>query len=83
MGLYLGSSKRKLLLGNIFCNLNLYMDDPITIKLMSSDGYILQDENGIGLVAGDMYLQNPFLTSLDYYTLIDLNGLFLTVKEDE
>ena len=57
MALYLGSEKVKINLDGILYNLNLYSEKPITngIMLLSSDGYILKD----------------------------LNGLYLTVKEDE
>lgn len=81
MGLYFGTSKRKLLLDGVFRNLMLYMDDPIKISLMSSDEFYLQDLNGLTLIAGDYLLPDTALTTLDYYTLIDLNGRYLTVEE--
>lgn len=50
MGLYLGSNKCKLNLNDIVCYLNLYSDTSTAtngIKLLTSDGYILKDSNGV------------------------------------
>lgn len=54
MGLYLGSSEKlKINLNNILCSLNLFSETPITnnIRLLSSEGYILKDVNGLYLTA--------------------------------
>lgn len=52
MALYLGGSKRQkvILDENTYC-LNLYSTTPITngIRLLSSEGYILKDSNGLYL----------------------------------
>lgn len=82
MGLYLGNSKVKLLMGGKFYTLNLYLDNPIKITLMSSDEFILQDANGINLLSGDYRLPNMALQTIDYYALIDLNGKYLLAKEE-
>lgn len=55
MGLYLGSSKKqkiKLSDGSTF-RFNLYSSSPITngVRLLTSDGYILKDYNGLYLTA--------------------------------
>lgn len=50
MALYLGSSgKQKINLNNISYYLNLFSNTPITngIRLLSRDGYILKDSNGL------------------------------------
>ena len=53
MALYLGTSKQKINLGSTLFNLNLYSSTPITngIRLLSSEGYILTDSNGLYLMA--------------------------------
>lgn len=53
MALYLGNSKVKINLNDIVYCLNLASTPPITngIKLLSSDGYILKDINGLYLIA--------------------------------
>lgn len=52
MALHLGSEKVKLNLNGALYNLNLYSSTPIveTIRLLSSEGYILKDSNGLYLV---------------------------------
>jgi hypothetical protein len=50
MALYLGSSEKlNVNLNNITYYLNLFSETPITngIRLLSSDGYILRDSNGL------------------------------------
>lgn len=52
MALYLGSSEKlKINLNNIAYYLNLYSNPPITncVRLISSDGYVLKDSNGLYL----------------------------------
>lgn len=53
MALYLGSNKVKINIDGIVYNLNLYSENAITngVKLLSSDGYILQDKNGVYITA--------------------------------
>lgn len=56
MALYLGNSKKlKLIFNNEVYRLNLFTETPITngIRLLSSDGYILKDINGIYLTVLD------------------------------
>lgn len=50
MALYLGNSEKlKIILDGKVYKLNLYSKNPITngIRLLSSDGYILKDINGL------------------------------------
>ena len=51
MALYLGSDKVKINLDSVTYYLNLYSTTPITngIMLLSSEGYILKDSNGLYL----------------------------------
>lgn len=52
MALYLGSSEKlKININNLEYYLNLFSEKPITngIRLLSSDGYILKDSNGLYL----------------------------------
>ena len=53
MTLYLGTTKQKINMGGNALNLNLYSSTPITngIRLMSSEGYILKDTDGLYLIA--------------------------------
>lgn len=49
MALYLGSNKKKINLNGIVYNLNLYSATPILngLQLLSYDGYVLKDANGL------------------------------------
>ena len=51
MALYLGSDKVKISLDGVLYNLNLFSSTLILsgIKLLSSEGYILKDSNGLFL----------------------------------
>lgn len=54
MALYLGSSgKLKINLNGVIYNLNMLSAEPIIngIRLLSSEGYILKDSNGLYLIA--------------------------------
>jgi predicted transcriptional regulator len=53
MALYLGNSKRKINLNRLTYRANLSFIKSVinSIKLLSSDGYILKDSNGLYLVA--------------------------------
>lgn len=53
MALYLGGEKVTLILDNAKCQLNLYSEKPITngIILLSADGYMLKDLNGLYVTA--------------------------------
>ena len=53
MALYLGSEKVKINLNGVVYNLNLFSTTPILngVLLLSSEGYILKDANGIYLTA--------------------------------
>lgn len=57
MALYLGGGKLKINLGNNIYRFNIFTEtsEPIIngIRLLSSDGYILKDINGIYLTALD------------------------------
>lgn len=82
MALYLGGSKVKINLGGIVYRLNLFSATPIVNNgwLLSSDGYILTDSNGIYLIPKDdmeVIIDNVLLSS-DNYILQDSNGVYLT-----
>ena len=52
MALYLGTSEKlKINLDNVVYYLNLFSEVPITngVRLLSSDGYIFKDSNGLYL----------------------------------
>lgn len=53
MGLYCGGEKVKIYLDNILYKLNLYSETPIIngVMLLSVDGYILKDLNGLFISA--------------------------------
>ena len=53
MALFLGNSQVKIALEDKKFSLNLYSPTPITngIRLLSSEGYILKDANGLYLTA--------------------------------
>ena len=53
MALYLGGNKSKIISGNGVYSLNLFFATPIanSIKLLSAEGYILKDSNGLYLTA--------------------------------
>ena len=52
MALYLGDEKVKINLDGVAYYLNVFSDPPITngVRLVSSDGYILIDGNGVYLI---------------------------------
>ena len=51
MGLFIGGTKYKLIVGGNVCNLDVYTPTPITngIRLLSSDDFILKDINNLYL----------------------------------
>lgn len=53
MALYLGSTKVQIILDGVIYNVNSYFENYFTdsILLLSSDDYILQDLNGVYIVA--------------------------------
>lgn len=53
MALYLGSNRQKISLGSVISCLNFYTTTTIVngIALLSSDGYMLKDSNGLYLTA--------------------------------
>lgn len=81
MGLYLGTSKVKLLIGNEFRKIAVNDFEKIVVALHTSDDFILQDADGLSLISGDYKLPDATLKTIDYYTLIDLKGKYLTTKE--
>lgn len=76
MALYLGANNVKINLGSTATHLQCPLPSPSVddIILISSDGYILKDVDGI-LLTGII----PTLSS-DGYMLKDSNNLFLTVN---
>lgn len=88
MALYLGENKVKINLNGIVYYLNLFSLKPITNGdlLLSSDGYILQDFNGIYLIPNDYPAVNTSTVKLllsDGCALKESTGLYLVYKEDE
>ena len=86
MALYLGRDRVNINLGGILYRLNLLSNMPIYdgVKLLSSDGYILQDSTGLYLVPMD-YIEpilDSVLLSSDGYILQDSTGLYLVYKEE-
>lgn len=79
MALYLGEDKVKLNLDGIVYFLDLYSEMPVFNGgiLLSSDGYILQDLNGLYLT-----VNGTRLLSSDGYNIKDLND-YLTIEEVE
>ena len=53
MGLYIGNAKSKIILNDIVFNLNLFSEILIAngVKLLSYDGCVLKDCNGLYLTA--------------------------------
>lgn len=88
MALYLGNEIVQINLNGIVYCLNLFSSTPIIngIRLLSSDNYILQDSNGLYLIAKESstpIINSIRLLSFDNYILQDSNGLYLTAKESE
>ena len=79
MGLYLGDKKVKLYTDSVLHKLNLYSAMNV-MRLLSSDGYVLKDSNGLFLTVPTM--NETMLLSADGYILKDSNGLFLTIKKE-
>ena len=81
MGLYVGNNKFKLNINYLLCRLNIPVESSSASNgLMSSDNYILQDLNGLYLIAQE---DGIMLMSYDNYILKDLNGLYLTSQESK
>lgn len=81
MAFYLGSSNNlKICLNGVEYCFGQYLEAPIVNRdvLLSLDGYILRDSNGLYLIAN-----NNVLLSLDGHMLKDSNELYLTAKEIE
>jgi hypothetical protein len=54
MALYVGSSKKKLMLGKELQTLNIYTKQVKPVKaLLSSDNYMLKDKNDLYLITKD------------------------------
>ena len=81
MAIHANGIRHGLTLGGFTFNVELYSDTPITngIILLTSDGDILKDDNGIYATSLN-YLK---LTSVDNTILKDLNDLYLITKESE
>lgn len=80
MALYLGRDKVDINLDGILYRLNLLFNMPIYdgVKLLSSDGYILQDSIGLYLIPSDYVepiIDNVLLSS-ENYMLTDFNGIY-------
>ncbi len=84
MALYLGGNKVKINLDDVIYNLNLCSTITDVVRLLSLDGYALQDSTGLYLIPKD---SEPLLTSLllssDGYVLTDADGLYIVFKESE
>lgn len=83
MALFLGSNQVNIKLDGVVYCLNLYSTAPVVnrISLLSSDGYVLKDFNGLYLLPRLEVINEAALMSIDNYKLKDINGLYLTVKE--
>lgn len=55
MPLYLGNEKVEINLDGNSCKLNLYSSTPIVdvVRMLSSDGYVLKDSNGLYIIPKD------------------------------
>lgn len=88
MAIYLGSNnKLKINMNGVVYHLNLYNVMPVinTIRLLSSDEYILTDSTGVFLIPKDYtppVSDSVMALSYDGYMLTDINGLYLTIKEE-
>lgn len=87
MALYINGHATMLNLNGVTYYLNLVTSLPVIndVILLSSDGYILQDLNGLSLIispiSGDD-VESSTLSS-DGYVLKDINSLYLSNKEDK
>ena len=56
MGLYLGTNKVKITMADGVYNMQLFSTTPIAngIRLLSSEGYVLQDVNGVYLIVEEV-----------------------------
>jgi hypothetical protein len=85
MALYVGGIKRKVILnGNVY-SMNIYSSTPITngIKLLTSEGYILVDLNGLYITAKDVEGYRVQIATFDDEILQDANESYLIVKEED
>ena len=81
MTLYVNGERVKIYVNGLAYNINLVSPVVETVGLLSSDGYILQDKNGLYLIPRGPILSGMILSS-DSYILQDKNGLYITIKED-
>ena len=88
MALYVGSQKSNWVLNGITYLINAFptLSNINDIILLSSDGYMLTDVEGFSLTSQPtvpIVIEGAPLTTSEDYTLKDLNGYYLTLKESE
>ena len=85
MALCLGRERVKITLDGVACCLNLFSRTSVvnTVGLMSSDGYVLKDSNGVYVVPKDYIgvIIDNIILSADNYILTDSNGVYLIAKD--
>jgi hypothetical protein len=87
MALYINGHATMLNLNGVTYYLNLVTSLPVIndVILLSSDGYIPQDLNGLSLIIGPTSgddIESSILSS-DGYILKEIRSLYLSNKEDE
>lgn len=84
MALYLGSEKIKINLDGIVRHLNLHavVATIVDNALLSSEGYILRDANGLYLIPKIKVPYNVAMSS-DGYILQDSNQQYIIIKEND
>jgi hypothetical protein len=88
MALYVDSQRWNLRLNGIAYLIKAFpsLSNINDIILLSSDGYMLTDAEGFSLTPQPtvpIVIEGTTLTTSEDYTLKDLNGYYLTLKESE
>ena len=82
MAIYIGGKKNKILANGVAHNVDIPTSVPISngIMLLTSDGFMLRDENHLRVTSTDIdEYKNKFL-SFDGIILKDKNDRYLTTK---
>ena len=88
MAIYLGKQQSNLILNGVVYLINAFpsLSNINDIILLSSDGFMLTDLEGYSLTpqsAVPIVIEGAPLTTSEDYTLKDMNGYYLTLKESE